>query len=664
MTGRRRWRPPICTTPAGRARARVDHDPQPRLSGPLSGLDLLASSACPTRALRDRRRRIFRRRRLPEGRPAARRPHHHRLADLRARDPDARSSAWRSTASCARAPPPCTASSTASTTTVWNPATDPALPQNLQRAAHRHARCATRPRCRAGSGWRRGVDRPLFGVVSPPFASEGPRPACCRRCPASIAKGGQLALLGSGERGARGGLRRRRRGAAGLGRLRFRLRREARPSLPGGRRFHPRAVALRALRADPALRAALRRAADRRARRRPRRHGHRRQRGGDCRGRRDRRPVLSALRRSARLCARPRARRSAAIRRRCGACRLNGMRADVSWRGPAQRYAALYRDLAGRRHERAEATAAASSSRAQGLEAALDLPNAESASLCLYDGDREVFRAPMARDARWRPARRRARLRRGRALRLPRRGAVTIRRAGAASTPPNCWPILTPGAFDRPFRLHPSMFAFGEDSGPSRAEGDRRRAAGGRAGPQAHRAEALVIYELNLRGFSRLNPAIPEARARNLRRPRPSRLDRASGRARRHRGRDHAGRRVRRRAASAAARPRERLGLQSGRVRRARSAPRARRLGGGARGDRRAARGGHGGDPRRRLQPQRRERPVRPDAVVPRPRQRGLVPPRSARSGALRQRRRHRQLPRARPPAGRRHGDRRAAGAG
>ena len=27
--------------------------------------------------------------------------------------------------------------------------------------------------------------------------------------------------------------------------------------------------------------------------------------------------------------------------------RLNGMRADVSWRGPAKRYAALYRSLAG-----------------------------------------------------------------------------------------------------------------------------------------------------------------------------------------------------------------------------------------------------------------------------------------------------------------------------
>jgi len=26
--------------------------------------------------------------------------------------------------------------------------------------------------------------------------------------------------------------------------------------------------------------------------------------------------------------------------------RLNGMRADVSWRGPAKRYASLYRDLA------------------------------------------------------------------------------------------------------------------------------------------------------------------------------------------------------------------------------------------------------------------------------------------------------------------------------
>ena len=36
---------------------------------------------------------------------------------------------------------------------------------------------------------------------------------------------------------------------------------------------------------------------------------------------------------------------------------------------------------------------------ARGLEAALVLPNAEGASLCIYDGDRETARAPMARDA-------------------------------------------------------------------------------------------------------------------------------------------------------------------------------------------------------------------------------------------------------------------------
>ena len=36
---------------------------------------------------------------------------------------------------------------------------------------------------------------------------------------------------------------------------------------------------------------------------------------------------------------------------------------------------------------------------ARGLEAALVLPNAESASLCVYDGDRETARVPMARDA-------------------------------------------------------------------------------------------------------------------------------------------------------------------------------------------------------------------------------------------------------------------------
>ena len=36
---------------------------------------------------------------------------------------------------------------------------------------------------------------------------------------------------------------------------------------------------------------------------------------------------------------------------------------------------------------------------ARGLEAALVLPNAEGALLCVYDGDREIVRAPMALSA-------------------------------------------------------------------------------------------------------------------------------------------------------------------------------------------------------------------------------------------------------------------------
>ena len=61
---------------------------------------------------------------------------------------------------------------------------------------------------------------------------------------------------------------------------------------------------------------------------------------------------------------------------------------------------------------------------ARGLEAALDLPNAESASLCLYDGDREVFRAKMTRDARGVLRGLAPGFGGGRALRLPRRGTL------------------------------------------------------------------------------------------------------------------------------------------------------------------------------------------------------------------------------------------------
>jgi glycogen debranching enzyme GlgX/4-alpha-glucanotransferase len=147
---------------------------------------------------------------------------------------------------------------------------------------------------------------------------------------------------------------------------------------------------------------------------------------------------------------------------------------------------------------------------AQGLEATLVLPNAESASLCVYDGDREAFRAPMARDAHG--------VLRGLApgfgagahygFRVvgpydPGRGARFD--ASKLLADPYAW------RFDRPFRLHPSMFKFGDDSGPFAPKAIAGSPPAGEAGFKRVAPEALIIYELNLRGFSRLNPAIPEA---------------------------------------------------------------------------------------------------------------------------------------------------------
>jgi glycogen debranching enzyme GlgX/4-alpha-glucanotransferase len=147
---------------------------------------------------------------------------------------------------------------------------------------------------------------------------------------------------------------------------------------------------------------------------------------------------------------------------------------------------------------------------AKGLEAALVLPNAESAWLCLYDGDREVLRAPMARDAHG--------VLRGFATGFGAEARYGFRVAGSYDpargarfdpskllADPYAW------RFDRPFRLHPSMFAFGDDSGPFAPKAIAGAPPAGEPGYKRVAPEALVIYELNLRGFSRLNPAIPEA---------------------------------------------------------------------------------------------------------------------------------------------------------
>ncbi len=145
-----------------------------------------------------------------------------------------------------------------------------------------------------------------------------------------------------------------------------------------------------------------------------------------------------------------------------------------------------------------------------GLEAALNLPHAEGASLCLYDGDREVFRAAMARDAdgvfRGLAPGFGAGARYGFRVEGPYDPARGAQFDGSKLlADPYAW------AFDRPFRLHPSMFAFGDDTGPHAPKAIAGAPPAGEPGRKRIAQEALIIYELNLRGFSRLNPAIPES---------------------------------------------------------------------------------------------------------------------------------------------------------
>src|SRR5208337_2237921 len=149
------------------------------------------------------------------------------------------------------------------------------------------------------------------------------------------------------------------------------------------------------------------------------------------------------------------------------------------------------------------------------LEAALALPNAEGAFLCLYDGDREVFRAAMNRDA--------GGVFRGLALGFGDGARYGFRVQGpydpARGQRFDVSKLLAdPYAFrfDRPFRLHPSMFTRGEDSGPYAPKAIAGAPPMGEPGGKRIVAESLVIYELNLRGFSRLNPAVPESARGNF----------------------------------------------------------------------------------------------------------------------------------------------------
>ena len=147
---------------------------------------------------------------------------------------------------------------------------------------------------------------------------------------------------------------------------------------------------------------------------------------------------------------------------------------------------------------------------ARGLEAALVLPNAESASLCVYEENREIVRAPMKRDADG--------VLRGLAPGFGAGARYGFRvqgpyepQRGRRFDPSKLLADPYAWRFDQPFRLHPSMFAFGEDTGPHTAKAIAGAPPAGEPGRKRIPPEALIIYELNLRGFSRLNPAIPQA---------------------------------------------------------------------------------------------------------------------------------------------------------
>ena len=198
--------------------------------------------------------------------------------------------------------------------------------------------------------------------------------------------------------------------------------------------------------------------------------------------------------------------------------------------------------------------------------------------------------------------------------------APTIPPPACGSIRPSCSSIPTRVELDRRLRLRPAprRAARGRDRHRAAgAQGDRARA------PAAGRAAAAVFAPRrpDLRTQRpRLHHAPPgraRGAARHRRRARPPGGHRASPAARASPRRADADHRLDRRAPPAAARPDQRLGLQPGRADGARSracAPAASPS--CATRSRRCTPAGIGVDPRPRLQPHRRERRARPDAVA------------------------------------------------
>jgi starch synthase len=227
---------------------------------------------------------------------------------------------------------------------VWNPAADPAVPQNYS-ALRIDMRARNKTALQSKLGLTPSADRPLFAVVSRLSDQKG-LDLMLPALPQLVAKGGQFALLGSGERALEEGFADAAANQAGSIGCVFGYDERLAHLLQAGAdfvvvpsRFEPCGLTqLCALRygatpivsrvgglADTVIDAKKAATAD-----------------GVATGLQfsptSVEALSSALDRAFELF-----QDGATIRR----MRLNGMRADVSWRGPAQRYAALYRSVAG-----------------------------------------------------------------------------------------------------------------------------------------------------------------------------------------------------------------------------------------------------------------------------------------------------------------------------
>ncbi len=227
---------------------------------------------------------------------------------------------------------------------VWNPATDAALPQTYS-ALRIDMRVRNKTALQTQMGLASGVDRPLFGVISRLSDQKG-LDLLLQTLPGLIAEGGQLALLGSGEPWLEAGFSAAATArpdsvscVLGYDEKLAHLIQAGADFIVVPSRFEPCGLTqLCALRygappivarvgglADTVIDANEAATA-----------------AGVATGVQFYPPAVEsltyALNRALDI-----ARDPAVLRR----LRLNGMRSDVSWRGPAKRYAALYRDLAG-----------------------------------------------------------------------------------------------------------------------------------------------------------------------------------------------------------------------------------------------------------------------------------------------------------------------------